>query len=141
MRTSIRLSAMLAALALAGCAQPAPPPPSPPVTDRTFLIFFDWDQAALTPRSQQIVAEFLRLRVRPELTRIELQGHADRSGSAAYNMRLSQRRAEAVAAELKRLGIDPALFRIMPFGESRPLIPTADGVQEPQNRRVEMIDR
>lgn len=141
MLASLRLTLMLTGLALAGCAQPAPPPPSPPAADHTFLIFFDWDQAALPPRGQQIVADFIRIRIRPGLTRIELHGHADRSGSATYNWRLSQRRAQAVAAELQRLGIDPALFRIMAFGESRPLIPTADGVQEPQNRRVEMIAR
>jgi outer membrane protein OmpA-like peptidoglycan-associated protein len=74
-------------------------------------------------------------------TRIEVSGHADRSGSDAYNQALSMRRAEAVAAELTRRGVPRTEMVIQAFGESRPLVPTADGVREPQNRRVEIILR
>jgi len=48
-------------------------------------------------------------------------------------------RAEAVAAELTRRGVPRTEMIIQAFGESRPLVPTADGVREPQNRRVEII--
>ncbi|HEY8611038.1 MAG TPA: OmpA family protein, partial [Roseomonas sp.] len=74
-------------------------------------------------------------------TRIEVAGHADRSGTPQYNQRLSQRRAEAVAAELARRGISRPQMSIQACGESRPLVPTADGVREPQNRRVEIVLR
>ncbi len=70
-----------------------------------------------------------------------MAGHADRSGSDAYNLRLSQRRADAVAAELVRQGVNRNDIGIQAFGESRPLVPTADGVREPQNRRVEIVLR
>jgi opacity protein-like surface antigen len=68
-------------------------------------------------------------------------GHADRSGTPQYNQRLSERRAQAVAAELERRGVARSNMAIQAFGESRPLVPTADGVREPQNRRVEIVLR
>jgi outer membrane protein OmpA-like peptidoglycan-associated protein len=76
-----------------------------------------------------------------QTTRIEVAGHADRSGSPQYNQRLSQRRADAVAAELSRQGIARSNISVQAFGESRPLVATADGVREPQNRRVEIVLR
>ncbi len=103
MRGSIRLTALLSVLVLEGCAQPASP--QRPPRDSIYLIFFDWDRAALTQRGLQIITEFARNEDQRRLTRIEVHGHADRSGSPAYNQRLSLRRAEAVAAELERLGV------------------------------------
>jgi len=124
----------------------AAPPPPPPVTPaaapapaRTYLVFFDWDRANLTDRARQIVAEAAQNSRVANVTRIEVSGHADRSGSPQYNQRLSQRRADAVAAELERQGVPRNAMVIQAFGESRPLVPTADGVREPQNRRVEIV--
>jgi outer membrane protein OmpA-like peptidoglycan-associated protein len=129
--------------------QPAPPPPvvapaAPavaPAPARTFLVFFDWDRADLTDRARQIIAEAAQNAQRGGVTRIEVSGHADRSGTPQYNQRLSERRANAVAAELERRGIARSQMAIQAFGESRPLVPTADGVREPQNRRVEIVLR
>ena len=70
-----------------------------------------------------------------------MAGHADRSGSPAYNQRLSQRRADNVAAELVRQGVSRNEIVVSAYGETRPLVPTADGVREPQNRRVEIVLR
>ena len=106
---------------------------------RTYLVFFDWNRADLTDRARQIIAEAATARTTVRSTRIEVSGHADRSGSDAYNQALSMRRAEAVAAELTRRGVPRAEMVIQAFGESRPLVPTADGVREPQNRRVEIV--
>lgn len=125
----------------------APPPPpaapvaAPPPVARTYLVFFDWDRADLTTRAREIIAEAANASRTVQTTRIEVQGHADRSGSDAYNMRLSRRRADNVAAELVRRGVNRNIITIQAFGESRPLVPTADGVREPQNRRVEIILR
>jgi OOP family OmpA-OmpF porin len=66
-------------------------------------------------------------------------GHADKSGTAAYNQGLSLRRANNVAAELVRLGVPRTAISISAFGDTKPLVPTAAGVREPQNRRVEII--
>ncbi len=124
---------------------PAPPPAAPapaPAAVRTFLVFFDWDRADLTERARQIIAEAaLNARRSGGSTRVEVAGHADRSGTPDYNQRLSQRRADQVAGELVRNGVDRGDIAITAFGETRPLVATADGVREPQNRRVEILLR
>jgi outer membrane protein OmpA-like peptidoglycan-associated protein len=118
----------------------APPPPAPaPTPARTYLVFFDWDRADLTDRARQIVAEAAQASTHVQTTRIEVNGYTDLSGTAAYNQRLSVRRAQSVQAELIRDGVSPSEISIHGFGESNPLVPTAKGVREPQNRRVEII--
>jgi len=116
-------------------------PAAAPAPTRTYLVFFDFDRADLTDRARQIIAEAAQNAGRVQTTRIEVAGHADRSGSPQYNQRLSQRRADAVAAELSRQGIARSNISVQAFGESRPLVATADGVREPQNRRVEIVLR
>ncbi len=123
---------------------PSPVPVAPPSTgsiSRTYLVFFDWDRADLTDRARQIIAEAATASARVQTTRIEVQGNADRTGTPAYNQGLSVRRARAVAAELVRRGVPQAAINVQGFGDSRPLVPTAAGVREPQNRRVEIILR
>jgi len=118
-----------------------PPPAVAPAPARSFLVFFDFNSDQLTERARQIVADAAQAARSQANTRIELAGHADRSGTPQYNQVLSQRRAEAVAAELVRRGIARTDITVTAFGESRPLVPTADGAREPQNRRVEIILR
>ena len=125
---------------------PSPPPPPAPIAappapapSRTYLVFFDWDRADLSDRARQIVQEAAQASTRVQSTRIEVQGNADRSGTPAYNQRLSLRRAQTVAAELVRDGVPNNEIQIQAFGDTRPLVPTAPGVREPQNRRVAII--
>ncbi|WP_431268181.1 OmpA family protein [Dankookia sp. P2] len=73
-----------------------------PAPARTYLVFFDWDRADLTGRAREIIGEAAQNARRAAVTRIEVAGHADRSGTPAYNQRLSQRRADAVAGEARR---------------------------------------
>ena len=119
----------------------APVAPRAPEVARTYLVFFDWNRADLTDRARQIIAEAANSSRTARATRIEVAGHADRSGTPQYNQRLSQRRAEAVASELVRQGVNRGDIGVTAFGESRPLVATADGVREPQNRRVEIVLR
>jgi iron complex outermembrane receptor protein len=124
-----------------------PPPPeaaaiAPPpavVPTRTYLVFFDWDRADLTARARQIVASAAEASTHVQTTRIEVNGYTDLSGTPAYNQKLSVRRAETVQNELVRDGVAPGEISIHGYGESNPLVPTAQGVREPQNRRVEII--
>jgi OmpA-OmpF porin, OOP family len=111
---------------------------APVASARTFLVFFDWSKADLTDRARQIIGEAASARG-TGVTRIEVNGFTDRSGPADYNMQLSQRRANAVAAELVRRGVPRNEIVTRGFGEENNLVPTADGVREPQNRRVEII--
>jgi len=117
-----------------------PPAPLPGVA-RTYLVFFDWDRADLTDRARQIIREAAQGTTRVQTTRIEVSGHTDKSGTARYNAGLSVRRAQNVAAELVRQGVPRQAITVQGFGESRPLVQTADGVREPQNRRVEIVLR
>jgi len=126
----------------------AAPPPAPapvvapaPAPARSYLVFFDWDRADLTDRARQIIREAAENSTRVQYTRIEVNGYTDTSGTPAYNQRLSVRRAQNVAAELVRDGVPRQAITIQGFGETHLLVPTADGVREPQNRRVEIIIR
>jgi outer membrane protein OmpA-like peptidoglycan-associated protein len=123
-------------------AAPAPvaaPPPPPVEQSRTYLVFFDWDRADLTDRARSIVSEAAQASTHVQTTKIEVNGYTDLSGTAAYNDRLSVRRAKTVEAELIRDGVAQNEIDIHGYGESNPLVPTAQGVREPQNRRVEII--
>jgi outer membrane protein OmpA-like peptidoglycan-associated protein len=127
--------------------QPPPPPaptPAPvaapaPAPARTYLVFFDWDKSDLTDRAKQIIAEAAQNSTHVQYTRIEVNGYTDLSGTAAYNLKLSVRRATAVEGELVRDGVPQSAIDIHGYGEDHPLVPTAAGVREPQNRRVEII--
>ena len=117
---------------------PAPAPPPRPIT-RNFIVFFDWNSATLTRQAQDIVQSAAREVRRVGKARIRLTGHADRSGPNRYNQKLSLRRADRVRGQLERLGIAKSNIAVFARGESQPLVPTADGIREPQNRRVEII--
>jgi len=119
-------------------ASPATPPPAI-VQDRTYLVFFDWDRADLTARAKQIVASAAQASTQVRTTQITVSGYTDLSGTATYNQALSVRRATTVQAELVRDGVPANEIEIHGYGESTPLVPTAPGVREPQNRRVEIV--
>jgi outer membrane protein OmpA-like peptidoglycan-associated protein len=125
--------------------RPAPAPaPAPvvapaPAPARSYLVFFDWDKDNLSARAQQIIAEAAQASTRVAATQIGVAGHADRTGSAAYNQALSLRRANNVAAELVRLGVSKSAIVITAFGDTKPLVPTGPNTREPQNRRVEIV--
>jgi outer membrane protein OmpA-like peptidoglycan-associated protein len=74
-------------------------------------------------------------RGRPEV-KVIVDGYTDTTGSQDHNQQLSEARADAVAAVLKRHGINGARISTRGFGESRLAVPTGDQVKEAQNRRV-----
>ncbi len=119
---------------------PAPLPPCPPaaVTPGPFLVFFDWDKSLITAEAAQILDRAAEQYAATGQTSVALAGHADKSGKDDYNVKLSQRRADAVKAYLATKGVPDTAMATEAFGESRPLVDTADGVREPQNRRVEI---
>ncbi len=119
---------------------PAPEPaPTPAPAPRNFMVFFDWDKAELTPEAQAILRDAAAYIKSGQTARLTVIGHADRSGGDRYNMRLSQRRADNVRDFLVRNGIGASAMEVVAKGESSPLVPTPDGVREPQNRRVEIV--
>jgi OOP family OmpA-OmpF porin len=108
---------------------------------RPYLVFFDWDKSALTTSSTTTIDEIAAMLRRSNQSSLRISGHADKSGSDPYNDALSQRRAEAVMGALLQKGVSRTSATVESFGESRPLVDTADNVREPQNRRVEVIVR
>ena len=133
-------------LALAGIAfkfgQPeaAPPPPAPPVASApSYMVFFDWDRSNLSAQALSTIQQAANAFKTRGNARITATGHADRSGPEDYNMALSLRRANAVKDALVRDGVPATAISVIGKGETQPLVQTADGVREPQNRRVEIV--
>lgn len=118
-------------------AQPQPAAAAP--ITRSFQVFFDFNKADIRPDARPIIEQAADNARRGGVSRITLTGHTDRAGSTAYNQRLSEQRAEAVKAELVRMGFSPDQIATIGKGESDPLVPTADGVREPRNRSVEIV--
>jgi OmpA family len=104
-----------------------------------FVVFFATDEATLSPDAARVVDEAAAAYQQTGAAQITVTGHTDTEGSAAYNLELSQRRAEAVANELIRRGVPATDIVTVGRGEEDLLVPTADGMNEPRNRRVEIV--
>ena len=102
-------------------------------------IQFEFNSSALTEDSQsgiQVLADFLKRN--PEL-KVELAGHTDDVGGAAYNLKLSSERAEVVREALVAKGIDPSRMTAKGYGDTKPLYPNDSDEHRAMNRRTEMI--
>jgi OmpA-OmpF porin, OOP family len=124
-----------------GAPPPAPPaPPPPPVVQRqVFLVFFDWDKDTITPDGMRVINQAADAWRAGGMVTIHVTGYTDASGSAGYNQRLSERRANNVANALGRFGVPRQAMDVSGRGKNDQRVPTADGVREPQNRRVEIV--
>ena len=134
------ISAMLSLQMRFGAPTVAPPPPAPPPAQtNSFMVFFDWDRSNLSQQALATIKQAADAFKARGSARIVATGHADKSGPENYNMALSLRRANAVKDALVREGVPATAISVVGRGESQPLVPTADGVREPQNRRVEIV--
>jgi iron complex outermembrane receptor protein len=119
-----------------------PPPavaPAPAPVAHSYMVFFDFNKSDLSADAVKIVDQAAANAGPAKVTRIDVTGHTDTVGSDAYNLRLSKRRAESVAAELEARGIPSSEIAIFAKGKRDLLVPTGDGVREPQNRRVQIV--
>jgi outer membrane protein OmpA-like peptidoglycan-associated protein len=131
-----------ATYAYPGYAQPPAPPPAParaPAAQHAYNVFFDFDRSELNPVAARIVQQAADSARNTGVTRIYVDGHTDSTGTGGYNQALSQRRAEAVRRQLIADGIPAGEIVTNASGKSGQLVPTADQVREPQNRRVEIV--
>jgi OmpA-OmpF porin, OOP family len=128
--------------------RPVPPAPTPvaapaaapaPAPAQTYLVFFDWNQASLSSRAMQVVGQAANASHNQNVTTLNVSGYTDTSGTPKYNMGLSLRRAQAVAAQLVVDGVPKSEIAINAYGETHLLVPTGPNVREPQNRRVEIV--
>jgi len=103
-------------------------------------IYFDFNQATIRPQSEPTLAAIAQLLSQHPQWRLEIDGHTDSIGSAAYNLTLSRRRAESVKAALvTRYHIASARLTTGGFGASRPKATNATLEGRALNRRVELI--
>lgn len=118
----------------------AAPPPPPPVVCNTgpFIIFFDWNSADITAEAATTLDSMAATYAGCGGAGVSLAGYADRSGTDRYNLGLSERRAQAVKVYLAGHGVADGAMEAKGYGETNPRVPTADGVRELQNRRVEI---
>jgi outer membrane protein OmpA-like peptidoglycan-associated protein len=127
----------------------APPPPAPapapvaapaaPTITRNFTVFFDWDRSVLSADAQQVLQNVARDAKAGKIVKINIAGHADTSGPTDYNQKLSLHRAEAVREYLASQGLPASQIAVEAKGETDLLVPTADGVREPSNRRAVIV--
>jgi outer membrane protein OmpA-like peptidoglycan-associated protein len=111
---------------------PAPPPPPTP---EKFTIFFGYNSANLdADRLSEVNGIAARAR-QMNAKNIVIEGHADRSGSSKYNLKLSQKREATIQNALVVAGLNASVSG-QAYGEDRPAVATADGIPEARNRRV-----
>lgn len=103
------------------------------------LIFFEFDSAVPQQDAIETVQYVVDNAAVCNWRSFNIVGHADRAGSNAYNIGLSEDRAEAISNLMTSRGIDAARITTQAKGEESPRVPTADGVRELQNRRVEIL--
>jgi outer membrane protein OmpA-like peptidoglycan-associated protein len=106
-----------------------------------FLLYFESGSEDLTPESERSVPDILEEILRRPILDISITGHTDRMGDEEFNVDLGMRRAVVVRDLLAAAGVDPTFVELASHGEADLLVPTADEVPEPRNRRVEVMLR
>ncbi|WP_242332969.1 MULTISPECIES: OmpA family protein [unclassified Anaeromyxobacter] len=100
---------------------------------------FEAGKATIRPESDKLIEDIANvLKEHPEIKRVQVEGHADSSGSAALNKRLSQARADAVAKAIAARGVDKARLSAKGYGPSRPIASNDTPEGREANRRVEI---
>ncbi|HLY54119.1 MAG TPA: TonB-dependent receptor, partial [Stellaceae bacterium] len=125
-------------------AAPPPPTPAPPPAPaveakRSFQVFFDFDKSNITQAAASVIQAAADAVKAGHVVQITVTGHTDTVGTAAYNQGLSERRAASVKAQLVTDGVAAGEITTIGVGKNGLLVPTADGVREPQNRRAEIV--
>jgi outer membrane protein OmpA-like peptidoglycan-associated protein len=118
------------------CGQPAPPTLG--CGSIIHGITFDFDSAAIRPESSPVLAELHKGLAADTRSRMVIEGHTSSEGTEDYNLRLSERRAQAVVADLVSRGLAGARVSAAGLGESRPIASNNDESGRSLNRRVEV---
>jgi OmpA-OmpF porin, OOP family len=132
---------LMKALRISMAPKPAPKPapaPAPAPTSASFTIYFDFNSAKISAEQMKTLYKAVLAVDGMRATKVSVSGHTDRAGADAYNVKLSDMRAKAVAKALdENTSTDLSnVTKINVLGEQDPAIATADGVKELKNRRV-----
>ncbi len=137
-----------AAVSAASEVKPAPVPVDPkPILPSTslepetvsYVVFFDYNTAELSASGRKVVDEAAAAVAGMTDYEVVINGYTDTSGSAEYNLKLSNRRAESVRQALVGKGVREHAIRTFAYGKSDPRFRTGDGIKEAANRRVEIF--
>jgi OmpA-OmpF porin, OOP family len=115
---------------------PAAPPLSALALPGQGVVYFDFDKANLTPKAESTLNQIIADIKGRELGGITVSGHTDTAGPPNYNMQLSQRRANTVAADLVRSGIPAQIVTTKAYGETDLAVQTPDNTPDQANRRA-----
>ncbi|MBE9139051.1 OmpA family protein [Nodosilinea sp. LEGE 07088] len=129
------------------CSPPAPPPPpvEPPAPLAPLRlqiprnIHFALDRSNISPESAAVLNQIAGAMLEYPFLTLELHGHTDPRASAAYNLALSERRANAARDYLIRQGVPPERMRILPFGLTQRRTQGSSRIDFARDRRVEFI--
>lgn len=108
-------------------------------------IFFELAKADIKTESNDLLNEIAKvLNENPRIKKIEIQGHTDHAGKETFNQKLSEQRAQSVFDYLAGKGVDEERMVAKGYGETKPLVPLAEGEEESsqdaaKNRRVEFV--
>ena len=131
------------AAAVAPVAEPAPAPapvPAPvPKTLKLEGVNFDYDQAVVRQQDFAVLDQAAATLKEWGEVKVEVAGHTDSRGADGYNMKLSQRRAEAVRSYMIDKGVSADRLTAKGYGESRPVADNGTEDGRFQNRRVELV--
>lgn len=108
--------------------------------DRTETIYYEFDKG-MSAETTGAVNRILDIGQYCNVDNFMVVGHTDTSGSAAYNMNLSKKRAADVRSELVRQGVNSNVITSTGMGETQPMYDRGDNVKEPMNRRTEVVVR
>ncbi|MGL4733973.1 MAG: OmpA family protein [Enterovibrio sp.] len=101
-------------------------------------ITFSSNQSTISPNFHDTLGAVARVMNKYEKTFLSIEGHTDSSGDDAYNMTLSEKRAESVKGYLQRQGVNAARLYIVGYGETQPKADNSTNEGRAQNRRVEI---
>lgn len=113
----------------------AAPTPAPTPESKSWVVYFDFDSAALSADAASKIAEAVTFAKSGD-AKVSLTGHTDRAGADDYNNLLSTERANAVAKAMGDQGLTVDEVQMISLGEKDPAVATIDDVKEPLNRRV-----
>jgi len=112
-----------------------------PVPAEKFILYFNSNTVDLVPESKAVFASMVASIKRRGAIAVSISGHSDATGSAELNDKISYKRAHIISEMLVQQGVSSDIMTVTSHGKGNQLIPTADGVSEPRNRRVEVIVR
>ncbi|MGB0630389.1 MAG: OmpA family protein [Alphaproteobacteria bacterium] len=105
------------------------------------MVYFGFNSATLDTEAQSVVGTAADVIKSTKPKVVSVTGHTDRAGSGSYNSMLAEKRANAVAAQLGKMGVSGRVLTIGSLGENANAVPTKDGMKESGNRRVEITVR